>query len=157
MKIPSINRQDRRGAQSAFTLVEVVVAVGLAGIMIASALAGFSSGFASVQIDRENSRAAQILLEKTELVRLYNWDQITGNDTNVYIPTNFSAPFYPDASNGGLTFSGTAIIANVSGTESYTNDLRQITLTVSWTSGRVQRSRSMTTYISKYGLQNYIY
>jgi prepilin-type N-terminal cleavage/methylation domain-containing protein len=141
----------------AFTLVEVMVASALVGIMFLAFMAGFSTSFQGVQLDRENSRAAQILLEKTELLRLYNWDQITGNDTTIYIPTNFTASFYPDANNGGFTYSGTVTIANAPVSENYSNDLRQVTLTVTWTSGRVARSRTMSSFVSKYGLQNYIY
>src|SRR5262245_34507052 len=86
----------RRPRQNAFTLVEVMVASALIGIMFLAFMGGFSMSFQRVQIDRENSRATQLLLEKTELVRLYNWDQITGVDTNTYIPTTFTAPFYPE-------------------------------------------------------------
>lgn len=40
---------------------------------------------------------------------------------------------------------------------SYADDMRKITITLSWeTSGRPQE-RSMTTMVSKNGLQNYIY
>src|SRR5437762_3444842 len=65
---------ERRNAENAFTLVEVVMASGLAGIVFISAMAAFSSAFSTLQLDRENSRATQILLEKTEMLRLYNWD-----------------------------------------------------------------------------------
>jgi type II secretory pathway pseudopilin PulG len=143
--------------QNAFSLVEVMVASGLAGIMIAAFMAGFAATFRGVQTDRENSRATQILLEKAEVLRLYNWDQITGVDTNVYIPTNFTASYYPDANNGGFTYSGQVVIANAPVSESYSNDLRQMQLTLTWTSAGVAHSQSITTYICRYGLQNYIY
>ena|SRR6266498_5225041 len=143
--------------QRAFTLVEVLVASALIGIMFLAFMGGFSASFQNVQLDRENSRAAQILLEKTELVRLYNWDQIVGNDTNTFIPTNFTASFYPDTNNGGFTYSGTVAVTNAPIAETYTNDMRYITITVNWKSGKVQRSRTMSSYISRYGLQNYIY
>ena len=141
----------------AFTLIEVMVASALGGIMFLAALAGFSSGFQGIQLDRENSRAAQILLEKTELVRLYNWNQITGGDTNIYIPTNFTAPFYPDGSSGGVTFTGTVGITTVSLPVTYSNDMRAITISLTWKSRTMVRTRSTTTYISRFGLQNYIY
>jgi|ERR1051325_237548 prepilin-type N-terminal cleavage/methylation domain-containing protein len=141
----------------AFTLVEVMVASALIGITLLAFMAGFSTSFQGIQLDRENSRAAQILLEKTELLRLYNWSQVTGADTNIYIPTTFTAPFYPDSNNGGFNYSGTVSITNAPVTETYSNDIRLITITVTWASGRVQRTRSMTSFVSKYGLQNYIY
>src|SRR4051812_14625785 len=88
-----------RQAQDAFTLVEVLMAAALAGIIFTTAIAGFSNAFSTLQLDRENCRATQILLEKTEMLRVYNWDQIIGRDTTTYIPATFTAPFYPDNSN----------------------------------------------------------
>jgi prepilin-type N-terminal cleavage/methylation domain-containing protein len=155
MRISQLHRA--RGEEHGFTLVEVMVASALIGIMFLAFMAGFSTSFQGVQLDRENSRATQILLEKTELLRLYDWDQITGSDPSIYIPTNFIASFYPDTNNGGFSYSGTVVIANVPIAENYSNDMRQVILTVTWTSGRTTRSRTMSTFVSKYGLQNYIY
>jgi type II secretory pathway pseudopilin PulG len=157
MRIDPIKARRRRDLSSAFTLVEAVVASALAGILVLASLSGFSHGFASVKLQREYSRATQILLEKTELVHLYNWDQLTGNDLTTYVPTNFTAPFYPDASNGGLSYTGTALITTIPLTETYSNEMRMFTVTVSWKSGKVVRSRSMSTYVSHYGFQNYLY
>jgi|ERR1043166_1891749 type II secretory pathway pseudopilin PulG len=147
----------KSGSENAYSLVEVVVASGVAGIMFAALLGGLSSGFNSVQLDRENSRASQILLEKTELLRLYNWNQITGADTNVYLPTTFTAPFYPDTNNGGFTYAGTVTVTNATMSASYTNDMRSVTIALRWTSNKIAHYRSMTTLVSRYGLQNYIY
>src|ERR1051325_6622859 len=103
----------------AFTLVEVMVASALIGITLLAFMAGFSTSFQGIQLDRENSRAAQILLEKTELLRLYNWSQVTGADTNIYIPTTFTAPFYPDSNNGGGNYFGTGRISQRALTETF--------------------------------------
>jgi len=148
----------RQLTQSAFTLVEVIMAAALAGIMFLTAIAGFSNAFSTLQLDRENSRATQILLEKTEMLRVYNWDQITGKDATTYIPTTFTTPFYPgtNSSNGGFSYSGTVVITNLVTTASYSNDLRTVTITLTWISGKASRSRTMTTYVSQYGLQNTI-
>jgi hypothetical protein len=134
-----------------------MVAAAVAGIMFAACMAGFSSGFGGVQFDRENSRAVQILLEKMELLRLYNWDQITGADTNTYVPGTFTAPFYPAGANGGFIYNGTVTITNAGITQSYSNDMRTITVALTWTSGRQTHYRSMSTFVSQYGLQNYVY
>lgn len=151
VKQPSLPRQ------SAFTLVEVMVASTLIGIMVLAFMGSFSTCFQNIQLDRENSRAAQILLEKTELLRLYNWDQIVGNDTNTVVPATFSMPFYPDNNNGGILYTGTVLITNAPVTETYSNDMRFVTINLTWKSGNVQRTRTMSSYVSKYGLQNYIY
>jgi prepilin-type N-terminal cleavage/methylation domain-containing protein len=150
-------RPSHTGGQGAYTLVEVVVALAIAGIMFAACMSGFSRGFSSVQSDRENSRAVQILLEKMELIRLYNWTQVTGGDTNTFVPTRFTAPFYPAASNGGFTYYGKVAITNANITPTYSNDLRTITVSLTWTNGRLSHFRSMSTLVSQYGLQNYIY
>jgi prepilin-type N-terminal cleavage/methylation domain-containing protein len=144
-------------ALRAFTLVEVVIASALVGIMFLAFMGGFSMCFQNVQLDRENSRATQILLEKTELLRLYNWDQVVGNDTNVVIPLTFSSPFYPDTNNGGFNYSGSVTITNAPIIEAYSNDMRYVTINLSWTSRGIQRTRTMSSYVSRYGLQNYIY
>jgi prepilin-type N-terminal cleavage/methylation domain-containing protein len=143
--------------QGGFTLVEVVIASALVGIMCLAFMGSFSMCFQNVQLDRENSRATQILLEKTELLRIYSWDQVVGNDTNVVIPMNFTSPFYPDTNNGGFNYSGSVTITNAPISEAYSNDMRYISISIAWTSGGVQRSRTMSSYVSKYGLQNYIY
>lgn len=141
-------------------MIEVLMASAVAGIMFMIGMTAFSSTFRVVEANRENSRAMQILLEKTELLRLYNWDQLTGADASTYIPTTFSAPYCPGTNNTGFTYWGTVLITNVPITETYSNDLREIIVTVTWSSassGNTLRTRSMTTFVSRYGLQNYLY
>jgi prepilin-type N-terminal cleavage/methylation domain-containing protein len=160
MKIKYAIHQAGQRAQSAFSLVEVMVASALAGLMFMAGMTAFTSSFRIVGLDRENSRAMQILLEKTELVRLYNWDQITGNDTNTFIPATFTAPFSTATNNVGFNYWGTVLITNAPITETYSNDLREVIITLTWTSINSEsmlHSRSMTTFVSQYGLQNYLY
>ena len=140
---------------SAFTLMEIMVAVGVAGIVFLSVYAGLSSGFAIVELSRENLRATQIAQEKMETIRLYTWDQVT---TPGFIPTNFTDVFFSGTqSASGLTYTGAVSIVDAPVTESYSNDLKEVTVSVSWASAGVLRIREMRTFISRYGLQNYIY
>src|SRR5256886_15734140 len=90
-----------RGRRAAFTLIEVMAASGLAGIMFVSVFAGLTGSFEMVRANRENLRAGQILLEKMELIRLYNWNQITGADTTTFVPATFSGAYYTDGSTRG--------------------------------------------------------
>jgi hypothetical protein len=123
--------------------------------MVVGLYVGFSQGFAVVQLARENLRATQILQEKMETVRLYTWDQV---NTPGFIPPTFTAPFYAvGTETQGLTYNGRVTIAAAPVAESYAADLRQVTAEVTWTSGNVIRRRDMTTFISRYGLHNYIY
>jgi prepilin-type N-terminal cleavage/methylation domain-containing protein len=140
---------------TAFSLIEVLVAVSIAGIVFVGLYAGLSSGFAVVQLARENLRATQILQEKLETIRLYTWDQIT---TAGFVPTNFTDVFYAGTqSAAGLTYTGALSIATATIDAAYSNDLRLITVEVSWSSAHVLRRRDMSTFVSRYGLQNYIY
>lgn len=135
--------------------MEIMVAVGVAGIVFLSVYAGLSSGFAIVELSRENLRATQIAQEKMETIRLYTWDQVT---TPGFIPTNFTDVFFSGTqSASGLTYTGAVSIVDAPVTESYSNDLKEVTVSVSWASAGVLRIREMRTFISRYGLQNYIY
>jgi type II secretory pathway pseudopilin PulG len=150
----------RRGAALGFNLIEVMVSVWVIGLMIVSLYGGFSYAFSEIRLSRENLRATQILAERMEVVRLLNWDQVA-NLPN-YIPTSFTAPFDPAGSatsgpEAGLVYSGTVTVGNTAITETYSNDLRIIRIQVTWTSGNVLRWRQMTTFVSQYGLQRYVY
>jgi hypothetical protein len=142
--------------QAAFTTVEAMVAVLVCALVFVSLYAGFSAGFSIVQLTRENLRATQILGEKMETIRLYRWDQITNSG---FMPTNFVDCFYPLAtqSAAGLSFTGRVSVVPAPITEFYSSDLLQVTIDLQWTSGNVQRNRQSTTFVSKYGLQHYIY
>ena len=59
-----------------FNLIEVMVAVWIIGLMIVSLYGGFSYAFSAIRLSRENTRAAQILAERMEVVRLLNWDEV---------------------------------------------------------------------------------
>ncbi|MEK7675594.1 MAG: prepilin-type N-terminal cleavage/methylation domain-containing protein [Verrucomicrobiota bacterium] len=150
----------KNGAQRsspAFSIIEILVAMSIVGVMFVALYSGFSAGFAVVQLSRENLRATQILQEKMETIRLYTWDQI---NTPGFIPTRFTDTFYPSVTNQtdtGLIYTGTVSLATAPITESYSNDLKLITIKVEWSSVGVLRKREMRTLVSHYGLQNYIY
>ena len=42
-------------------------------------------------------------------------------------------------------------------TEVYNADMRAITVYLTWTSNGLKHDRSFTSYVGKYGIQNYIY
>lgn len=141
---------------AAFSTVEVMVAVLICGLVFVGLYSGIGSGFSVVQLARENLRGTQILEEKLETIRLYRWDQI--NDTS-FIPTNFVEEFYPTGtqSTSGLSYTGRVTIIEAPITEFYKDSLRQVTVELQWKSGGALRKREMTTFVSEYGLQHYIY
>lgn len=155
-------------ARTAFSLVEVMVGIVIFGLTCVSLYAGVTFGFNSVQLARENLRATQILLEKMEVIRLYHWDEI--NEPG-FIPATFEARYAPGATatsigpNGrpivsaaeGVTYYGTITVSDISMSENYQQRLKRVNLTVRWTTGKLQRSRSLSTLVTQDGLQAYVY
>jgi Tfp pilus assembly protein PilV len=153
MKI-GLNRNGRR-ALAAFTFAEVAMGVLIMAVAVVSLFTAFTQGFGLIRTARENLRATQILQDKLETARLYTWEQVT----NGYIPATFSGTFCPSGlgDNAGITYTGTLTITNSSNAETYSADLKLLIFELNWTSGSVQRHRTMSTLVSRYGLHNYIY
>ena len=157
-----LNKDGNPQAAAGFTLAEVMVAVGVLGVSFVSLYAGMSAGFAMTRLSRENLRATQIMMEKMEGIRLFNWNQVTFSNM---IPTNFIERYYPGVGGGqpsGVTYRGTIEVSspasqNFYPARSYDNNLRVVTVQVEWESGDVTRRRQMSTLVSKNGLQNYVY
>lgn len=155
MRLTTHNKTSSALARAAFSLSEILVALAIGSVVFVSLYSGLSTGFAIVQLARENLRATQILQEKMETIRLYTWDQIS---TAGFIPTNFIDVFYSSTQySGGLTYTGSVTIAAAPISESYSSDLKMVTVQVTWESANVLRTREMKTFVSRYGLQNYIY
>ena len=146
-----------RAIQSGHTLIEVMVSVSILAFMFVSLYAGFSSGFAVLRVARENLRATQILAERMEVIRLIRWEDVKPG----FIPTSFTAPFYAtDSTNtttGQFAYEGTVVVSDAAISESYADQLRSIHITLTWVSGNITRTREMSTFVSKFGLQNYVY
>jgi len=150
-----MNFRDRKDeGRGAFSLVEVMFAVGIVGVVFVSLYAAISQGFAVVQTARENLRATQIMQEQVEILRVLDWAQITTTPS----PLNFTASFYPaGGANPGVTYSGTINITNTPATftGSYLSDMRLAVVSLSWQGGKVTRQRELRTLLSHYGLHNY--
>jgi prepilin-type N-terminal cleavage/methylation domain-containing protein len=140
-----------------YTLVEVVVAVALIGIMVVSLYAGFSSGFAVLRVSREKSRATQVLLQRIEGARFCTWSQLAS------FPTTFQEPYDQRAGNGTPAFYyGTITLgapSMIPDSADYKTNMQQVTVTVRWTNfnGTLATgfSESMTTLVARYGAQNF--
>jgi hypothetical protein len=139
-----------------FGLVESLISVLVMGTVFVALYAGMATGFQSVRAARENLRATQILLEKFETIRLYNWDQITAPG---FLPETFTNKFAPTQGATGTEYIGRVTITPSmppSMTEVYKSDMRMVVINLSWKSGSQARSRTFTNFVAKYGLQNYI-
>ena len=142
------------------TLMEVVLATGIIAITGAGVISSVNYGLFIMRVARENQRATQVMLEKLEAIRLYNWSQVTNA---AFIPDTFTAPYDPTAplSAQGTTYYGTMSVTTptFSGTTpNYSANIRQFTVGLSWTNnGGIAHTRSLTTYVAQNGVQNYVY
>jgi uncharacterized protein (TIGR02598 family) len=160
---PGANRSGQglpgRISDSGFTLVEVMVGMGVIAIMGIALYAGIGAGFAQLRLSRENLRATQILEGKMEVIRQFNWDQVV--NLPGFIPSTFTDTFYAtnptNSSSGNFLYTGTVVVTNAPVTETYSNDLRMIQITLKWTSANVHHQRQMSTFVSQWGLQRYVY
>ena len=156
MKINKLGNSSKSSAQAGFSLVEVTIGMGVVGTAAMALFSGFTSGFFTMQLARENLRATQVLLEKTETIRLYNWDQI---NTPGFIQPTFTTYYDPNDTNSAdaIVYSGTMLITNCPVSSSYSDDMRMAVITLNWHTGALPRTRTFTTYIARNGLQTYIY
>jgi hypothetical protein len=143
----------------AFTMVEVAVGIAIMTVMFVSLYGGITAGFAVTQLARENLRGTQIILERLEGLRLFNWDQVVHSNM---IPATFTNYYYPLGTNlqsKGILYYGTMTITNtaLNPTVTYNDSMRTVTVNIYWTNGIVPRTRTMQTFMSKNGIQNYVY
>lgn len=140
-----------KAGKTAFTLIELVIGAAILALTVVALYGAFSFGFSTIKVSQEDVRADQILVQKLETLRVYDWTNIINN----FATTNFTAYY---STNGGVQYNGalsvTPFVASTAN-ESYTDSLRQVTVSVDWISGGVPRTRSMTTLVSQYGIQTY--
>jgi len=147
----------KRQRQSGFTVAEAVVGALLIGLSWISLGAAIGMSLSLAQGNREDLRATQILVQKMEQFRLYNWAQV--HDAN-YVPTEFQESFDP-AHNKGPQYLGTVNVApnppNMPA--NYQGKMVSVTVSVTWTSyngGKaIPHSRSMQTYVAQYGMNTF--
>jgi type II secretory pathway pseudopilin PulG len=145
----------RRGDRAGITLVEVLVGTVLLAVMFTVFYVGITAGFGLIQLARENLRATQILQEKTETLRLLTWEDLQ------QMQRTMTEPFYAPGSDleSSLNYNLRIEIPDTSPVQSaaYASDVKLVTVEASWMSGGVERRRSMSTYLSRYGLHRYRY
>ena len=146
----------------AFFLLEATIGMALLGLIFMAMYTGLVSTTYSVHLSRENLRATQLMTEKLDTIRLYGWNKIALDQ--YYIPNAVvDVPVYSDdpsrAGNDATPrlFNVEVLIEPAPITEPYAVDLRMITVRLTWQTGRMQRTRSMSTLVSRYGLYRYVY
>ena len=156
MKISLGQQSVRKTGRQGFTLVDALFAMAIAGIMFFAMYSGLAFGFQVIKMARENTRATQVMLEKMETIRLYTWTQITNAG---FIPTNkFTVPYYAVGTNCSLMYTGQIFIQPSGLGTSYADNMLKITIQVDWSPmGQTNRTRTMSTLVSKNGMQSYVY
>ena len=134
---------------AAFSLIEVMFAMLVVGISSIALFSGINSGFFTMRLARENLLATQMMLEKTEMLRLYNWDQLTNAS---FIPLTAFVE-----TNSGISYTCQVQLASTTLNTIYSNSMKRVTITLNWATGGLARNRTFTTYVSRNGLQNYVY
>jgi len=160
MKLNAASLQSRH-VLAAHSLPEAVIAVLILGTMLVSLYAGFTSGFAVVQLARENLRATQIMLQRMESVRLYTWSQL--QDPAYLKPTfiEYFDPFGQTIQGRGVVYSGSVTTNSpVNIPAAYSSDMLAVTVSLYWTNyngdTKIVRGRQLQTLVARHGIQNYI-
>src|SRR5438445_13608369 len=91
-RIMHLNRRNEK-SRGGFTLMEAVIGMGVVGILITALYSALATGFRTEQLDREDIRATQLLIEKMDQLRVISWEQLT--DPTI-TPATFDASFNPD-------------------------------------------------------------
>ncbi len=147
-----------RALASGFTLVETVVATFVAAIVLVTFYGSLATGFALIRVTQENLRATQIIAQRMETIRLSAYKTL--QDPTKYPAT--ATEYYSESgkTNGSpgaaYTVTSTCAPGPASLPPSYRTNVLQITVGATWKSGNVQRSRSMQTSVTKYGIQRYV-
>ena len=161
MKLPSPNTTTSR-RHFAYTLAEMLIAMVIVVIVGISLYIGLTAGFSVVQVSRENLRATQIMLQKVEAIRLFNWSQV--NNAN-YLKPSFTERYDPlgitNSTMGTIYVGFVKTNAPASLPAAYRGNMLEVTVTLYWTNAvgnkKLVRSREMSTYVARYGMQNYVY
>src|SRR5713101_1081150 len=100
------------------------------------------------------------MVQEIEDVRLYKWSQVTNS---TYLKQNFTNWYVPPS--GKPLYVGLITVTNAptSIPADYRNSMKQVTVTLYWTNyahgstNPIVRSKTMQTYVARYGMQNYFY
>lgn len=127
--------------------MEAVIGMGLCGVVVLAMYGALTSAFNMVRMSQENLRATQVLIEKIEICRLYTWDQVTDP---TFFPKSFTAGDNDE-------FKGKMSIMKGPKNVTYEDDMKTVSIEISWNSGSKKRNREFVTYLTRNGLQSYLY
>jgi hypothetical protein len=148
-----------RKAGFGFNVIEFLVGTAIIMIVAVSLYAGIASAFTTMGSSRDRLRATQIMMERVEGLRLFRWDQLTNTTLMPRKFTNYYYEFATGNQSKGNAYQGEVLITDggPSPSPTYSDLMRKVVVNVSWVSGGIANSNSITTYVSRDGIQNYIY
>ena len=138
--------------------MDALFAVLISGMMFTAMYAGLAFGFQTIKMARENTRATQIMLEHMEICRLYKWQDFT--NAGGFLNTNpFTVYYYSvGGTNTSLQYTVRVSVGSVPLPTTYASEMRKLTVRLDWGHlGNTNRTRIMNTYVSRNGLQNYVW
>lgn len=136
-------------------MIEVLVASAIVGVLVVALYAALGSSIPMVRSIQQTEHVTQILSEKMDMIRLYNWTQVT-NVGSPMLPSKFIVGVEPSDPTSMPFYTGTISVVQAPLTESYRSNLMQVIVRVDWVSNGRPQNQSMMTYVAKYGLQSYI-
>lgn len=147
----------KKQCQSAFTIAEAMVAAVLVGFAWISLGAAIGMSLSLVQANREDLRATQIMVQKMEQLRLYNWAEL---QNTAYVKPEFKE-YFDSARNTAPLYSGNVTVSldPPNFPANYQNKVLSVTVSISWTSYNgghaTTHKRQMQTYVAQYGMNTF--
>jgi hypothetical protein len=142
-------------------------AVAVVAIAATALFVGFDNGFAMLRQTREDLRATQILMQKTEAIRLVAWNDLTNLPPTIPFREYYTPPGTNGVSSGTVYYGtiNTTAATNIPGSPPYLPYIHLITINLVWTnyigsgsgSTAVSHTRQMQTLSALGGMQGYIW
>ncbi len=130
-------KQNQKNPQTGFSLIEVLIAIFILGIVSITLVSVFMYGFNSVYRTKQVSLATQIAQEEVELVRNLNYDDI------LLLGSTFTHDSLSELVNGA----GALTIENGSG-----DDIKKLTVSVTWIYRGIDMRKDVVTFVTREGV-----
>ncbi|WP_309387395.1 type II secretion system protein [Cerasicoccus frondis] len=132
--------------KNAFTLVELIVGMALAGMVFAGAFSGMKTGFDIVEQARDQARVTQLLQSEIERLRTLNFNDISS------LPPSSAISLEGSLANAYRNRYSLNRVIKADGL-----DRVEVTVTANWTNSGRSRELSMKTGFTRDGLNDYYY